>query len=147
MTPHILLVEDNPADVFLIREALTACGICCHLHVVRDGEGALAFLRGETTGTSITADFAFLDLNMPGIGGRDLLGIMKADPKLRSLPVAVLSTSILEDDIRAAYELGANCYIVKPVGFEALTEVVLAVSRFWFSAAVLPSRAAKASTD
>jgi len=136
---QMLLVEDNPADVRLALEALEHEKFRNVISVVTDGEEALAFLRRE--GGFVAAprpDLVLLDLNLPKKDGREVLAEMKRDVNLRSIPVAVLTSSEDDEDVFRAYELGANCYITKPVDLEEFLKVVRAVQDFWVTIVKLP---------
>lgn len=142
---EILLVEDNPGDVCLIQEAFHDAGLSVTLNVARDGEEAHDFLRREGKHASAhKPDLILLDLNLPRKDGRELLGVIKSDPALRRIPVIVLTTSKSERDIAKSYDLHANCYIIKPVGIEALTNVVRSIEHFWLKVTTLPPNAAAA---
>ena len=136
---EILLVEDNPGDVRLTREALKESKVINNLHVARDGIEALAFLRrqGEHAG-AVKPDLILLDLNLPRKSGLEVLEEIKVDPKLRRIPVVVLTTSSAERDIVASYDLHANCFVTKPVDMDQFVEVVNSVEDFWFSIVRLP---------
>lgn len=136
---EILLVEDNPGDVRLTQEALDEGGSRGKLSVVNDGVEALAFLRHQGRyGASARPDLILLDLNLPRMGGIEVLAAIKADEQLRRIPVVILTTSTDERDIIAAYDLHANCYIAKPVDFEQFIDVVRALEQFWLTIATLP---------
>ena len=138
---HILLVDDDPADVRLTQEALKEHKVFCETAVAGDGIEALAYLRREGSYTGVTRpDIILLDLNMPGKDGREVLKEIKADPQLRRIPVVILTTSQADQDILHSYDLGANCYITKPVDLEQLTTVVQAIENFWFTVVKLPPR-------
>lgn len=140
-TIEILLVEDNPADVDLTKETLAYAKIRNRLHVVRDGEEALAFLRREEPFTNVQRpDVILLDLNLPRKDGREVLQELKLDPELRSIPVVVLTSSDAEKDVVRSYDLGANCYITKPVDLDQFADVVRTIEDFWFVVVKLPSR-------
>jgi chemotaxis family two-component system response regulator Rcp1 len=145
MTPetlHVLLVEDNPADVRLTKEALKEGKVLCDMHWVKDGVEALDFLhrRGEYV-NAVRPDLILLDLNLPRLDGREVLAHIKADVQLRRIPVVILSTSKAEDDIIRSYDLHANCYVTKyPVDFESFVEVIRSIDRFWFALVTLPPR-------
>jgi two-component system, chemotaxis family, response regulator Rcp1 len=136
----VLMVEDNPDDVFLTKEALAETKLLVNLHVAEDGEEALAFLRqeGEHSQTP-TPDLILLDLNLPKMDGRELLDIIKQDPALRVIPVVVLTTSEADEDIVRAYTLHANCYITKPVSLDQFLEVVSSIEDFWLTIVKLPT--------
>jgi chemotaxis family two-component system response regulator Rcp1 len=135
----ILLVEDNPGDVRLTREALKEGKVLNNLNVAGDGFEALAYLRHEGQyAKSPHPDIILLDLNLPRMDGRELLAIVKADPNLRRIPVVILTTSKAEEDIVKTYDLHANCYITKPVDLDQFIEVVKSVEEFWFTIVKLP---------
>jgi two-component system response regulator len=137
----VLLVEDNPGDVRLTREALKESKLWTNLHVVEDGEAALFFMRQEGAyADAPRPDFILLDLNLPKRDGREVLSIIKADENLKQIPVVILTTSDSEEDILRSYNLNANCYITKPVDFEKFIMVVRAIEEFWFSIVKLPRR-------
>jgi len=140
VTPiEILLVEDNVADVRLTMEALKEAKVYNRLSVVDDGVKAMEFLR--RTGPYADApfpDLILLDLNLPRKDGREVLAEVKADPELRRIPVVVLTTSQAQEDVLRAYDLHANCYISKPVGFEQFVTVVQALEDFWLTIVKLP---------
>jgi two-component system, chemotaxis family, response regulator Rcp1 len=137
---HILLVEDNPGDVRLMREALTHNGGSNNkLLVVEDGEQALRFLRRtEPYADSVRPDLIFLDLNLPRKDGREVLAEIKVDPSLRRIPVIVLTTSEAERDVHRAYDLHANCYVRKPTDLDEYLEVIRACENFWLRIVRLP---------
>lgn len=140
---EILLVEDNPADVLMTRSAFEDFKITNTLHVVDDGVEALEFLRSQGAfAGSPRPDLIMLDLNLPRKNGREVLAEIKADPSLRHIPVVVLTTSRAEQDILEAYDLHANCYIVKPVGFVNFVEAIKSIKSYWFSLVTLPSEVA-----
>lgn len=137
---EILLVEDNPGDVRLTRETLKETRIINNLSVAEDGEKALAFLRRQGAHAGAPRpDLILLDLNLPKIGGREVLAAIKGDPKLCSIPVVILTTSKAEEDIVKSYELHANCFISKPVEFDGFVKVVKSIEDFWFSVVRLPA--------
>jgi len=138
---EILLVEDNPADARLTREALREGCVANHLHHVADGVEALAFLRREGRyHDAPPPDIILLDLNLPRMDGREVLAELKRDPKLHLIPVVVLTTSEAEKDILRSYELHANCYITKPVDLDKFFEIVRMIEEFWLAIIKLPSR-------
>ena len=142
LTPlEVLLVEDDPADIELTREALADSKLMTKLHVVGDGIEAMNFLR--KTGKYADAakpDLILLDLNMPRKDGREVLQELNGDEELRSIPVVVLTTSGAEEDILRSYNLGANCFVTKPVGLEQFMKVVDAIDSFWFTVVKLPPK-------
>ena len=135
----VLLVEDNPGDVRLTVEALKESKFYVNLHVAKDGEEALEFLRGQGRfADSRRPDLVLLDLNLPKKDGREVLGEIKADPELQRIPVVVLTTSQAEEDILRTYNLHANCYVTKPVDLEQFIRVVHSISDFWLTIVRLP---------
>jgi two-component system, chemotaxis family, response regulator Rcp1 len=136
---EILLVEDNPGDVRLTREALQEGKVRNNLYVAPDGVEALRFLRreGEHHG-AVRPDLILLDLNLPRKDGREVLEEIKRDASLRSIPVVVLTTSQAEQDICRAYALHANCYVTKPVDLDQFITVVQTIENFWFTIVKLP---------
>ena len=135
----ILLVEDNPGDVRLTREALNEGKVLNNLHVAMDGMEALAFLKQEGEyKQAIRPDIILLDLNLPKMDGREVLATIKADPALRRIPVVILTTSKAEEDVIKTYDLHANCYITKPVDLEQFITVVKSIEDFWFTIVKLP---------
>jgi len=140
---QILLVEDNPADVFLIQEALRQEKINnSSLTVVMDGQEALSCLHQEGKYAGVRQpDLILLDLNLPKKDGRAVLAEIKDDPFLLHIPVVVFTSSSAPRDILQAYALSANCYIIKPLGLDDFFQVVQHVVEFWSMIAALPSRA------
>lgn len=137
----ILLVEDNPADVRLTREAFREGKIQNTLHVVQDGVEALAFLRRQGAHAEASRpDLILLDLNLPRKDGREVLADIKDDPLLRRIPVVILTTSRSEADVLRTYDLHANCYVTKPVDLEQFFDVIRSVETFWLVAVTLPSQ-------
>jgi CheY-like chemotaxis protein len=138
---QILLVEDNAADVRLTQEVFRDASMVNELHVARDGVEAMDYLHHQDDfADAERPDLVILDLNMPRKDGREVLAEMRADPELRSIPVAILSTSESEDDVTTSYELGANCFLTKPVSLEGFIEVVHAIESFWLAMVRLPGR-------
>lgn len=135
----ILMVEDNPGDVRLTLEALKTSALRNDLRVVEDGEAALAYLRreGKYAGAP-RPDLILLDLNLPRKNGREVLAEVKADERLRSIPVVILTTSKDEEDMLKTYNLHANCYISKPADLNQFSTVVKAIESFWFTVVTLP---------
>jgi chemotaxis family two-component system response regulator Rcp1 len=132
----ILLVEDSPGDVGLMREALRAAGLPVSLSVVSNGEDAMSFLK--KTGMhefAVRPELVFLDLNLPGKCGLEVLAEMKKHSSLRRIPVIILTTSDAENDVFSAYQLHANCYVKKPDDFDQFIRVVKACEDFWLSVA------------
>lgn len=138
-TFDILLVEDDPGDAGLTKAALKQARILCKLHHVVDGVEALAFLRQQGPYAGVpTPHLMLLDLNMPRMGGREVLAAMRGDENLHKIPVVVLTTSDVEADIETSYELGANSFITKPVDIDQFIEAIKAVGDYWFSIVRLP---------
>ncbi|MFP5578248.1 MAG: response regulator [Acidimicrobiia bacterium] len=145
MTVHlmqILLVEDNAADVRLTQEALKDAKILNDLHVARDGVEAMDFLLQRAGYEEAPRpDIVILDLNLPRKDGKEVLAELKSDPALRTIPVAVLTTSEAEADVLDSYDLGANCFLTKPVDLDQFLKVVQAVEEFWLGMVRLPPKA------
>ena len=135
----ILLVEDNPGDVRLTQEAFKNGQIYNDLHVVNDGDEALAFLRNEGEyANAPTPDIVLLDLNLPRKNGDEVLAEVRADPDLARIPVIVLTSSEAQEDVAQSYELQANAYLTKPVDPSEFIEVVKSFKQFWLSVVRLP---------
>ena len=135
----ILLVEDNPGDVLLTEEALLEGDLDYNIHVVPDGEEALKFLRREDPYMdSPVPHIVLLDLNLPKLGGREVLMEIKKDDTLKHIHVVVLTTSKAEEDVSKSYELHANCFVTKPVDFERFGHVVRSIQNFWMTVVKLP---------
>lgn len=133
----VLLVEDDPGDVLLIREAFEDHKLSNTLLVAGDGVEALELLRNPETDRP---DLVLLDLNLPRKDGREVLREIKADDTLRSIPVVVLTTSDAEEDILKSYDLHANAYVTKPVDFDRFIDVVRQIDEFFVSVVKLPGR-------
>lgn len=137
----ILLVDDSPSDVFLTEEAFAETQFASRLHVVGDGEKAIAFLRHqEPYASAPRPQLILLDLNMPRKDGREVLAEIKADESLRLIPVVILTTSQAEQDVLQCYRLHANCFVVKPIGVDAFIEAARVIEQFWFGIVTLPPR-------
>jgi CheY-like chemotaxis protein len=137
---EVLLVEDDPGDVLLIREAFDYNKVHNNLNVVNDGEQALAYLRREDGFTdTLRPDLILLDLNLPRKDGREVLAEVKADEALRTIPVVVLTTSEAEEDVLRSYQLHANAYVTKPVDFQRFVAIVRQIDEFFVSVVRLPS--------
>jgi CheY-like chemotaxis protein len=135
----MLMVEDNPGDVRLTREALKDAKLWLRIHVAEDGVAALDFLhRRGAHARAPRPDLVLLDLNLPKKDGREVLEAIKTDDDLRTIPVVILTTSQAEEDVLRAYRLQANCYVTKPVDFDQFTRIVQAIEQFWFSVVTLP---------
>lgn len=138
---QLLIVDDNPGDVTLAREALQVCAPGCEINSVQDGVEALAFLnRRDQYANAIRPDLVILDLNLPKRGGLAVLAAMKAGPDLRRIPVIIFSTSQLGQDVARSYELGANCYVCKPGNLNEFFSAMKSIEQFWFGSATLPPR-------
>jgi CheY-like chemotaxis protein len=137
----LLLVEDDPGDVTMTREALAEAKVLHDLHVVDNGEAAIAFLRQEAPyADAPRPDLIFLDLNLPRMDGREVLAIVKSDASLRRIPLVVLTTSDSQDDIARSYDLHANAYVTKPVGLESFLTAVQQIDHFFLAVASLPEQ-------
>jgi CheY-like chemotaxis protein len=141
---NILLVEDNPGDADLAREALENSKMNNNLQVVDDGEKAMAFLRREGAYTDVPRpDLILLDLNLPKKDGRQVLAEIKSDGSLKRIPVVILTTSRAEEDVLKTYDLHANCFITKPIDLNQFLHVVRSIEDFWLSIVVLPPKESK----
>ena len=135
----ILLVEDNPGDIRLVREAMRERRMQVDLHAVENGVEALAFLRREDGyARAPRPDLILLDLNLPKMDGRGVLAEVKEDIDLRRIPVVVLTASQAEEDILRAYDLRANCYVTKPLDLDQFMDAVQTIQNFWMSVVKLP---------
>jgi CheY-like chemotaxis protein len=137
---EILMVEDNEGDAVLTQEALKHAKVHNNLHIVQDGVEAMDFLhRQGAYAKSPRPDLILLDLNLPRKDGREVLQEIKSDPRLKRIPVVVLTTSLADEDILKAYNLNANCYISKPVDLDAFVRVVRSIEDFWLKIVSLPA--------
>ena len=136
---EILLVEDDPGDVLITREAIDSSKFANVLNVVSNGEEALAYLRREPPYEQATRPgLILLDLNLPRLDGREVLAVVKEDPDLRRIPIVVLTTSSADEDIVRSYDLHANAYVTKPVDFDQFISVVRQIDEFFISIVTLP---------
>ncbi|MEW6467639.1 MAG: response regulator [Bacteroidota bacterium] len=139
---EILLADDDEEDRMLITEALYESRLKNNIQTVENGEELMDYLhnRGKYTDRARfpMPGIILLDLNMPRKDGRDALKEIKADPRLRSIPIIILTTSKAEEDILRTHNLGVNSYIAKPVSFEAMVEVMKTLNRYWFEIVELP---------
>lgn len=139
----ILYADDDAEDRMLVKDAWEESRLANELHFVEDGEELLEYLRRQGRHAHLLGEplpgLILLDLNMPRKDGREALQEIKADPRLRSIPVVVLTTSKAEEDILRAYDLGVNSFILKPVTFESLVDITKTLSRYWFEVVELPS--------
>ncbi len=139
-TKHLLVVEDDPGDVLLTREALAGTTTPLDVHVVGDGEAAVDFLRREGGHSDAPRpDLVLLDLNLPRLDGREVLARIKSDPVLRSIPVVILTTSKSAEDVRRSYELHANAYVTKPAELDRFLSVVGQVGEFFLTVVRSPT--------
>ena len=135
----ILLVEDNPGDAELAKEALESSKFLNELHIVDDGVKAMAFLKKQPPYQDMPRpDLILLDLNLPKKDGREVLSEIKSDDALKTIPVVILTTSQSDEDILKSYKLHANCYITKPLDLKQFFDVVKNIKNFWMSIVVLP---------
>jgi len=138
---EILLVEDNPGDVRLIKEVFKDAKIYNAMQVAYDGEAAMEILRREGEYSDAPSpDLILLDLNLPKKDGREVLREIKGDESLKCIPVVILTTSNAEEDLIETYKMNANCYITKPVDLDQFINVVESIENFWLSIVKLPSR-------
>jgi two-component system, chemotaxis family, response regulator Rcp1 len=135
---RILLVEDSPSDVRLIREALKQTPLEVQITLARDGVEAMEYLRQSEMGLINHPDIILLDLNLPRKNGHEVLAEIKAAPHLKQIPVLIMTSSKADEDIRQAYSLNANCYITKPENLHDYVDVVRSIENFWFGTATLP---------
>jgi CheY-like chemotaxis protein len=141
---NILMADDDPDDRMLMKEALDANKVANRIDFVEDGEELLNYLNKKgrfLTAATFVPGLILLDLNMPKIDGREALRLIKADVKLRRIPVIVLTTSKSERDISQTYDLGVNSFICKPMQFDQLIEVTRSIVTYWFGTVALPKRA------
>ncbi|MFG1928616.1 response regulator [Cryptosporangium sp. NPDC048952] len=136
---EVLIVDDDAGDVLLIDEALTDRRVGHRLHTASDGVRALEFLRDPDRPRP---DLILLDLNMPRMGGREVLAEVKADPSLRCIPIVVLSTSVVDEDVHVSYDLRANAYVAKPTDFDDFVAAVQHIDDFYLGVVRLPGRVA-----
>jgi len=138
---EVLLVEDNPGDVRLTREAFREANGSIHFHVASDGVEAMAFVRREGAyADAPRPDLILLDLNLPKIDGRDVLAQIKSDANLKTIPTVILTTSRAEADVLKSYQLHANAYLSKPLQLDAFQSLVWSINDFWLTKARLPER-------
>jgi CheY-like chemotaxis protein len=136
---HVLMVEDNPGDADLTKQTLEEGKLYIELAVVLDGEQALAYLSKQPPfAHAPRPDLVLLDLTLPKVSGSEVLKEMKRNDALRAIPVVVLTSSDTERDVVQSYQLGANCYITKPVGLDAFQAIVRRIECFWFTVVKLP---------
>ncbi|MBI5494604.1 MAG: response regulator [Deltaproteobacteria bacterium] len=140
---EILLVEDNPGDVELAKDAFESSKVCNRLYAVSDGVEAMEFLKRQGRfHTAPRPGLVLLDLNLPRMDGRELLAAIKSDDDLKRIPVVILTTSREAEDVLRTYNLHANCYITKPIELSQFLRVVQSIEDFWLTVATLPNGAA-----
>ena len=138
-TQNILLVEDNHADILLTREAFKEGTIPHEMNAVNDGVEAISYLkRAGKYADAARPDIILLDINLPKKNGFEVLAEIKQDPDLKHIPAIILSTSSSKHDIRKAYEMHANCYLIKPIELEDFLRVIRSLEDFWFNVAAIP---------
>lgn len=136
---ELLLVEDDPGDADLIQEFLATIKPATHVNLVEDGVKALAYLRQQEPYTAaVKPDLIILDLNLPRKNGFEVLREVKQDKTLKRVPVIILTTSDMEEDIIKSYEFGANCYVSKPIGLGEFAQAIQSIETFWFTMVKLP---------
>jgi CheY-like chemotaxis protein len=138
---RILLVEDSPSDVRLIKEAMRDTPVPVQITVAQDGVEATDYLSQVEEGSAVRPDLMLLDLNLPRKNGREVLADVKGRPALKQIPVLVMTSSQSDDDVEQAYSLNANCFITKPADLQHYQSVVRAIENFWFLTATLPDGA------
>ena len=144
----ILLVEDNPSDVRLMKEALVECEAPVRLQVIGDGSSAIAFLNGHDSTQKALPHLVVLDLNLPGKNGREVLRhIRQSASPLSEIPVIILTTSANEEDIQRCYQQRANCYVVKPVDLEEFIDAVNSIQQFWLKTVFSSGRRCEPGTS
>jgi two-component system response regulator len=141
MRPEVLLVDDNPADIDLMREILGGCKQPYHVNSVKDGQAVISYLHreGGYAGAPFP-DLVVLDLNLPGKDGRTVLKEMKSDARFAKIPIVIFTTSQASSDIATSYELGANCYLRKPGTLSEYRAIVQSMADFWLGSVTLPNR-------
>jgi len=138
---HLLLIEDNPADARITLEAIKEVGMAGKITVLHSVEVAEQFLRRQGRyADAERPDLVLLDLNLPGRDGREILAMIKKDPALVAIPVIIFSTSHAEQDVRDSYAMHANCYIVKPLSYERLLEILIKINELWLETVKLPPK-------
>jgi len=139
---EVLLIEDDPGDVELTKVAMEDSKVMVNLHVVQDGDEAIAFLNQSDRFTDAPCpDLILMGLSLPNKDGREVLRELKEDENWKAIPVVILTTSTSEEDILRSYNLGANCYVSKPIRLDQFTKVVQSIEEFWFTVVKLPTRA------
>jgi len=145
---RVLLVEDNPADADLTREGFATSSLEVELTMVSSGTEAVECLhRRGRYASAARPDLILLDLNLPGIDGRAVLAEIKKDPDLKRIPVSILTSSQADRDVMQSYDLGANCYVVKPIDFKSFLKIVRVIENFWFATVKLSGAAPPTSVS
>ncbi|WP_299402749.1 response regulator [Acaryochloris sp. IP29b_bin.148] len=144
----VLLVEDNMGDIELVQDAFEAVKVQLNMDIARDGVEAMSYFH-QKLGTANTKlpDLVLLDLNLPRKNGREVLADIRADERLRHIPVVILTTSEAEQDIIKSYQIGVNAYVTKPIGLEGLAKIVTLMEEFWFTIVKLPYCHAKSAAN
>ncbi|MEM1432938.1 MAG: response regulator [Pseudomonadota bacterium] len=142
---RILLIEDNPADVLLTEHAFRSNGLHNEIDVCKDGEAAIAYLHAHDHDDETLPHLVLLDLNLPKVSGLEVLQFIKRHDRLKRIPVIVLTSSSAGPDVDRSYDAHANGYIVKPVDFGQLQNIVKSMDEFWFSIVVLPGQTSSGS--
>jgi CheY-like chemotaxis protein len=137
---HILLIEDNEGDILLTLEALSESKYKNEVTVIKDGDAAINYFRDAIFDNKALPDLVLLDINLPKIDGKEVLSFIKTHPRLRMIPVLMLTTSSSDADIRDAYTNYANCYITKPVDFNNFFEIIKSIEDFWVTMVKLPAK-------
>lgn len=136
---EILLVEDSPSDANLMIREFSKAKIANNLHWVENGEDAMDYLRCQGEFADVARpDLILLDLNLPGMDGREVLAEVKADADLKLIPIVILTTSTDEEDVLRSYNLNANCYVTKPIDIKQFIHVIQLINEFWLAAVKLP---------
>jgi CheY-like chemotaxis protein len=136
---EVLLVEDSPSDAHLTIREFSKAKIANNLHWIEDGETAMKYLRQQDEfANAPRPDLILLDLNLPGMDGREVLAEVKSDSKLKRIPIVILTTSNDEQDVLHSYNLNANCYVTKPIDIDRFIHVVQLINEFWLAAVMLP---------
>jgi len=140
-TFNILLVEDNPADIRLVKEAFKESDLHVKLHVIEEGTNTIKFIHKQETYENVPSpDLILLDLNMPKTDGHVVIANLKNDETIKIIPIIVFSSSSSEKDIYESYRLGANCYLTKPTDFDGYIKLMKLIEDFWLRTAQIPHR-------
>ncbi len=137
---YILIAEDDPDDQYLLRQAIRECSMDIQLDCIPDGSYVVEYLKSRLLNeTESLPKIILLDLNMPSLDGKTVLHLIKSDKNFKHIPVVMFTTSNLESDVRDCYDLGANSYVVKPLGYPELRETIEIVCRHWLKVVTLPN--------